>query len=335
MTFNCRWVVIFPSSKQNNYKYCFEFQEDGECFQSYGKQPLGRGMSILSRKEISPGVRSKLTPASVEQVGKWNEVSSSEISHEHEIKSSSLLGLLDLIDFNSDHDSISVSELNNASHKSLFSHEKNSSFTEYIPAGGDLETFNKRSKNQRDFNSSSVINRGRCSIDVENNSHSPSFKDPKKYDSVPDMLPQSISLHTERNEVQSSVVIHSEYGEEIGVKKQQRSLSLLKCVQTETNSAIKNSDNKTENVGGIQCDIKQKDITSVSTTSFFQDIVNSMERTAQSKRQNLLDNLKKNAQSVSSIPDVTAKLPQAALTAVLKRETSGNDTQIKSNSLAR
>jgi hypothetical protein len=292
-------------------------------------------MSLVRRKEISPGVHSKLTLTNVEKVGKWNESSNLEkwnessnleASHEHEIKASPMLGLLDLIDRHSDHDSNSISELNNTLS------------TEYIPAGANLVTNNKMSKNQRGINSASLTNKGRSFVDVRNDSHSLSFKNTKKYDSVSDIFPQStsVSSDTERNEVQSSVVIHSEHSEQIGVKKQQRPLSLLECLQAKTNSVIKNSNSRPENGGGTQCDITEKSITSVSTRSIIQDIVNSMEKTTQSKRQDLLDDLKKNFQSPSSIPDMTTRLPQAALKAMLKRETSGNDTQMKPvNSLAR
>jgi hypothetical protein len=61
-----------------------------------------------------------------------------------------------------------------------------------------------------------------------------------------------------------------------------------------------------------------------------------VEKSTKTKRQDLLDEVKKNSLSPSSIPDMKARLPQAALKAMLKRETPGNDKQAKSvNSFAR
>lgn len=307
----------------------FFFQENGEIFQSNVEEPLGRGMAILRRKEISPGMHSKLTIANVEKVGKWNDSTKLKTSHEHETKQSPILGLLDLLDRYSDCDSKSTSELNT----SHVSDEKNSS-VEYIPAGANVHANNKKSKNQSGIYNTSSVNKGRPSVDVRNHFKSESFLNTKKCDGVLDTLPKStsVSLDSERNEVQSSIVTHSERNEQIAIKR--RPLSLLECLQAKVNRIIKTSVSTTEN-GDVQCDITRKE-KSVPTRSLFQDIVNSVEKSTQSKRQDLLHGLKKNSRSPSSIPDTTARLPQAALTAVLERETSGKDTKMKSvNSLAR
>jgi hypothetical protein len=321
----------------SSYKYCFDFQEDDECVQSDNGEPFGRGISILRRKEISPGVPSKLNLGNVEQVEKWSNSSSFEASHEREIKASPMLGLLDLLDHHSDHGSKSMTELNNTTCKSP-SYEKNSSFTGYIPAGANVDTRHKKSKSQRGMKSTSLIKKGRPSVDIRSDPHSLSFKGTEKCNSVSDILPQSasVSLDTERNEVQSSVTVHPEHSEQIDVKKQQRPFSVLEYLQGKTNGVTKNSNCRTENCSGMQCAIMEKDTASFSTRSSIQDVVYSIEKTIQSERQDLLDDLNKNSQTSSSIPDMTVRLPQAALKAVLKRETSGKCTQIESvNSLAR
>jgi hypothetical protein len=292
-------------------------------------------MSIQRRKEVSPSMLSKLTLANVQQVEKWNGSRKLRTSHGGETKPSSMLGLLDLIDHHSDHNSKSIiSELSTSCKSPLA--DKNTSSIEFIPAGANLETINKKSNYPRDINSSSLIKNDMSSVGGKNVSYSVQYRNTLKCDSDLDIiLPESTGtpLDTDRNKVQSS---HSEHCEQIPVKKELRSLSLLECLRRKKNSIAKSDSCRTENGIGVQCDITGKEVTSVNSRNLFQDIVSSVAKSMHSKRHDLLDDMKKNSLSPTSIPDMKTRLPQTALKAMLKQEIAGNDMQAKSvNSLAR
>jgi hypothetical protein len=283
----------------------------------------------VQRKDISPGICSY-----VEQVGKCNEYSSSEASHGGATKPSSALDLLDLIDHHSNCDSKSISELD--SWNSLCARKNNSS-VEYLPAGAYLCVTNKKSKDARGTKSTCLRNEVKPA-GVRKNSHPLPFKITNNCDTVLDVISsqsRNAPLDAESSEVQRSVKKHTEHCDKIAKKKQQSLLSLLDRLETEANSINENDSRRTENVGGVPCDITKKE-TSVSTRSLFQVIANNVENSTQAKRQKVFDGVKNNSVSPNNIPDMKAKQHNTALGAVLKQEASGNDTHVRTvNSLVR
>jgi hypothetical protein len=307
-------------------------QENGERFQNDHEKPLGCGM-IQRRKTITPGVCSKLTVANVQQGEKCNENRSLEASHEGKTMASSVLGLLDLIDHRSNHDGKSLSEMSTS--WKLPHDGKNSSCIDNFPAGA----CNKKSEDPVVINSTSLRGKGTNTFDAGNGSYSIQFKNTKKHDSTLGMiLPHHTTapLDTKTSEIQSSAVKLSEHFEQTATEKQYKPLSLLECLQGKMNSMSENGSCRTDKGSDVQQNVTEKEITSVSTRNFFQEIVNSVAKSTKTKRQDLLDDVKKNLLSPSSIPDMKARLPQTTLKAMLKRGTPGNDMQANSvNSLAR
>lgn len=309
----------------------FVLQECGERFQNGHEKPLGCGM-IERMKKITPGMHSKLTVGNVQEEEKCNENRSLKASHEGETVASSMLGLLDLIDHKSNHDSKSLSEMSTSCN--LPHDGKNSSCTDYFPAGASY----RKSKDPVVVNSRSLRGKGTHTFDARNGSYSVQFKNTRKPDStLGKILPHyaTAPLDTERSEIQSSGVKLSEHFEQIPAEKQYRPLSFLECLQGKTNSMSENGSCRTEKGSDVQQDGTEKEITSVSTRNIFQDIVNSVAKSTKTKRQDLLDDVKKNSLFPSSIPDMKARLPQTTLKAMLKQGTPENDIHAKSNSLAR
>jgi hypothetical protein len=287
------------------------------------EEVLGHGMLYQKRKDISPG-----TYSYVEQVGKCNESSNSEASHGGATKPSSPLDLLDLIDRYSNCNSKSMSEPD--TRNSLCANKKNSS-VEYLPAGANLHVTDKKSKDARDTKSTCLRSKQKPA-GVRNNSYRLPFKITNNCDTVLDVTSsQSINapLDTESSEVQSAVKKHTEHCDKIAKKKEQSLMSLLDCLQMEADSNNKNDSSRTENIGGVPCDITKKE-TSVSAGSFFKIIANNVEKSTQAKRQKVFDGVKNNSVFSNSIPDMKAKQHNAALGAELKQEASGNDTHVRS-----
>jgi hypothetical protein len=296
------------------------------------EEVLGHGMLYQKMKDISPGISSY-----VERVGKCNESSSSESSHGGATKPSSpssVLSLLNLIDRHSNYDSKSMSEPD--TWNSLCASKKNSS-VEYLPAGANLGVTNKKSKDARETKSTHVRNEQKP-VGVINNSHPLPCKITNNIDTVLDVISSqntNAPLDAETNEVQSSVKKHAEHYDKIAKKKQQSLVSLLECLKMEANSINVNDSCRTENIGDVPCDITEKE-TSLSTRSFFQVIADNVENSTQAKRRKMFDGVKNNSVSPDSIPDMKAKQHNGALGAVLKQESSGNDTCVRSvNSLVR
>jgi hypothetical protein len=310
-------------------------QDCGESFQNGHEKPLDCGV-VQGRKKITPDVLSKLTMTNVQQGEKCNKNRRLETSHEGETMMSSMLGLLDLLDYQSTHDTKPLSEMC-TSWKSP--HDgKNSLCINYFPAGASLKAYNGKSKNLGVINSTSLRDKDRHTSGERNGSYSVQFKETRKLDSSLGMiLPDHTTalLDNERKEMQSSAVKHSEHFEKTVVEKQCRSLSLLECLQGKMNSVSENGSCRTEKSSCVQQDATEEEITSTSTRNCFQDIVNSVAISTKTNRRDLLGDIK-NTLSQSSIPDMKAVLPQAASKATLQLETPGNDKRAKSvNSLAR
>jgi hypothetical protein len=301
----------------------FFFKEYGESGQSDMEEVLGHGTLYQKRKDISPG-----TCSHVEQVGKCNESSSSEASHGGATKSSSLLSLLDLIDCHSNCDSKSMSQPD--TRNSLCASKKNLS-VEYLPAGANLRVTDKKSKYARDTKSTCLRNKQKPA-GVRNSSYPIPLKITNNCDTVLGVRSSQSTnapLDTDSSEVQSPVKKRTELCDKITKKKQQSLMSLLDCLQMEANSNNKNDSCRTENIGGVPCDITKKE-TSVSTRNFFQVVGKNVENSTQAKREKVFDGMKNNSVSPNNIPDMKAKQHNAARGAVLKQETSGNDTHGRS-----
>jgi hypothetical protein len=282
------------------------------------EEVLGDGMLYQKRKDISPG-----TYSHVEQVGKCNESSSSEASRGGATKPSSLLRLLDLIDCHSNCDNKSMSQPD--TRNSLCASKKNLS-VEYLPAGANLNVTNKKSKDARDTKSTCLRNKQKPA-GVRNSSSPLPLKITNNCDTVLGVRSSQSTnapLDTESSEVQSPVKKHTELCDKIAKKKQQ-----LDCLQMEANSNNENDSCRTENIGGVPCDITKKE-TSVSTRNFFKVIAKNVENSTQAKRKKVFDGVKNNSVSLNNIPDMKAKQHNAAPGAVLKQEASGNDTHGRS-----
>jgi hypothetical protein len=287
------------------------------------EEVLDHGMLYEKRKDISPG-----TYSYVEQVGKCNESSNSEASHGGATKPSSPWDLLDLINHYSNCDSKSMSEPD--TRNSLCANKKNSS-VEFFPAGANFCVTDKKLKDARDTKSTCLRNKQKPA-GVRNNSYCLPFEITNNCDTVLDITSsqsKNAPLDTGSSEVQSSVKNHSEHCAKIAKKKEQSLVSLLNCLQMEANSNNENDSCRTENIGGVPCDITKKEM-SVPTGSFFKVIANNVENSTQAKRQKVFDGVKNNSVSQSRFTEMKAKQHNAALGAELKQEASGNDTHVRS-----
>lgn len=305
-------------------------QDCGESFQNGDKKPLDCGM-VRRRKKSTPDVLSKLTITNVQQGEKCNENGRLEASHEGETVMSSMLGLLELLDYQPDHDTKSSSEMCTSWNSP---HDGKNLCINYFPAGSRY----RKSMNAGVINSTSLIDKGRHTSDARNGSYSVQFKDTRKLDSSLGMiLPDHTTapLDKERSEIQSSAVKHSEHFEQTAVEKQCRSFSLLECLKRKMNNMPENGSLRTEKGSGVQQDVTEEEITSISSRNCFQDIVNSVAISTKTKRRDLLGDVN-HSLSQSSVPDMKSVLPQSAPKATLQLETPGNDKQAKPvNSLAR
>lgn len=309
-------------------------QDCGESFQNGHEKPLDCGM-VGRRKKGTPDVLSKLTITNVQQGEMCNGNGRLESSHEGETMMSSMLGLLDLLDYQSDHDTKSSSEMC-TSWKSP--RDGKNSCINYFPAGASIKASCGKSINLGVINSTSLTDEGRHTSDSRNDSYSAQLKDTRKLDSnLGIILPDHTTapLDKERSEMQSSAVKRSEHFEQTAVRKQCRSSSLLECLKGKMNSMPENGSFRTEKGSGVRQDVTEEKITSISSRNCFQDIVNSVAISTKTKRRDLLGDVK-HSLSQSSVPGMKAILPQSAPKATLQLETPGNDKRAKSvNSLAR
>lgn len=303
-------------------------QDCGEHFQNGHEEPLGYGM-LQRRKKTTPDDLSKLTIADVQQEEKCNEKKNLKVSRAGETMLSSMLGLLDLLDRQSGEDTKSSSEMS-----TLWNSQrdgKNSSCIDYFPAGANLKTCNRNSKNPGVMKSASLIDKDRHTSDARNDSYLMQCKDKRELDSTLGViLPDHTTapLDTEGSEMQSSAVKHSEHFEQTAGEKQCKLLSLLDCLEGEVNSVSKNGSCRTKKYISMQQDVTEKETSSVYTRNFFQDIVNSVVLSAETKRKGVPGDVK-NSLSQSSVPDMKARLPQAA-------HKAGNEKRAKPvHSLAR
>ncbi|XP_069700482.1 putative ATP-dependent RNA helicase TDRD12 [Periplaneta americana] len=301
------WRRNIISSPTNVEDYKDSFQDD----ESDNETPIGRGISSQRRKrrEATPGQNfssSKLEDS-------LNTSSSSETQSADESKVSSMLDLLDLLSPQSTNSPSAVSQ------PSFGNTNTSPSPVTYLPAGTNIANCQQLMAPKNKTNKSKANGTLNYSFKCEKMSNQ------QKHSTILDK-PIFNGSNIQTKKVHSPVVNNSEFSERVTVKTEQRTLSLSQFVQEKRNRTSENNRSKIETNGSVRSVVAEEEKPSHSS-NFIQDIVNSVVKTTQSKRQVLLDDIKKTSLPADSIPEMKAVLPQVALKALLKRESSVNNVQ--------